>query len=320
MKAITLGASGEKVSALCLGTMELGTKVGQQDSMRLLDRYCEAGGRFIDTANNYGNWSAGAGWESETVVGRWMRERKNRDDLFLVTKVGANPPAVGWGLSRKVIMQEIDESLRRLGTDRVDLYYAHIDSRADDLEETLAAFDQLHRQGKIRNLGCSNYRAWRIEEARALSRSHGWIGYCCAQLRHTYLRPVHGTSFHPQVFVDDEIMDYGRAHAADFLVLGYSTTLGGFYAGRGDRPLMRQYRGQDSDARMLALAAVARETGATPVQVVLAWMLQSSPVVLPLVSASTLEQLDEDLGALQVTLDDAQLKRLSDAGADNLTQ
>ena len=315
MKSIPLGDTGERVSALCLGTMELGTKVDEPASMRLLDRYREAGGRFIDTANNYGNWSSGSGWESETVVGRWMRERRNRDELFLVTKVGANPPAVGWGLSRGIITREIDESLSRLGTDRVDLFYAHIDSRPDPLEETLEAFDRLHRQGKIRHLGCSNYRAWRIEEARSLSRARGWIPYCCAQLRHTYLRPVHGASFHPQVFVDDEILDYGRSHAADFLLLGYSTTLGGFYAGRADRPLMRQYRGPDSDARLKVLAAVAREAGATPVQVVLAWMLQSSPVILPLVSASTPEQLDEDLASLRLTLDDEQVRRLSAASA-----
>ena len=315
MKTIALGDTGEKVSALCLGAMNFGTRLDEKGSMHLLDRYYEEGGRFIDTANNYAVWWGGNGSESEIVTGRWMRDRGTRAEMFLATKVGFNTPAVGNGLSRTIIQQEIEKSLRNLGTDRVDLYYAHKDHRGDPLEETLAAFDELHRAGKVRLIGCSNWRAWRIEQARTLSRTKGWIAFCCLQQRHTYLRPGPGARFDPQLALDDELRDYGIAHAKDFLFLGYSSTLGGAYTGRSDRAVPWQYRGPDTDARLQALAAVAKETGATPVQVVYAWMLKSTPLVVPLVSAGSMMQLDENLGALKLSLSDAQMKRLDDAGA-----
>ncbi|MCX7030632.1 MAG: aldo/keto reductase [Spirochaetes bacterium] len=314
MKTVALGDSGEKVSALCLGAMNFGTKLDEPRSMELLDRYWEAGGRFIDTANNYAFWWGGDGTESENVLGRWMRLRKNRNELFLATKVGFNTPKVGNGLSRSVIRREIEGSLRRLGTDRIDLYYAHKDHRSDPLVETLAAFDELHRQGKIRLIGCSNHRAWRIEEARTLSRKNGWLAYCCVQQRHTYLRPVAGARFDPQLVVDDELCDYCAAHAKDFLLLGYSSTLGGAYNRRPDRPIPPQYRGPANEARLATLSEVAREVGATPLQLVYAWMLNSTPLALPLVSAGSMQQLDENLGALKVALDAPRMKRLDEAG------
>ncbi len=183
------------------------------------------------------------------------------------------------------------------------------------LEETLETFDALRREGKLRFIGCSNYRAWRIEQAREVSRRRGWAEYCCVQQRHTYLRPAAGTSFGAQLPVDAELADYCAAHAADFLLLGYSSTLGGAYAGRPGRPVPAQYAGPDTDARLAALGAVARETGTTPVQVMYAWMLQSTPVVLPLVSAGTLAQLDENLGSLSLTLSAEHLARLDGAGS-----
>lgn len=314
MKTIALGATGIKVSALCLGAMNFGTKLDEKGSREILDGYVEAGGSFIDTANNYAVWWGGDGGDSERVLGSWMKERKNRGSLFLATKVGFNTPAVGNGLSRTIIRQEIEGSLRRLGTDHVDLYYSHKDHRADALEETLGAFDELRREGKLRFIGCSNHRAWRIEEARALSRARKWAEYCCVQQRHTYLRPAAGARFDPQLVVDEDLRDYCAAHAADFLLLGYSSTLGGAYAGRPDRPIASQYRGPSNDARLAVLAAVAKEAGATPLQVVYAWMLRSTPLALPLVSVGSLQQLSENLGALGVRLDDAQMKRLDEAG------
>jgi aryl-alcohol dehydrogenase-like predicted oxidoreductase len=293
--------------------MNFGTKLKQKGSFELLDRYFEAGGRFIDTANNYAVWWGGDGSESENVLGQWMRERKNRHEIFLATKVGFNPPAVGSGLTRRIIRQEIQASLRRLGTDHVDVYYAHKDQRTDPLEETMAAFDELHREGKVRFIGCSNYRAWRIEESRMLSRGKGWISYCCVQQRHTYLRPVPGARFDPQLVVDDELRDYCAAHG-DLLLLGYSSTLGGAYTGRTDRAVPAQYRGAGNEARQKALSSVAAEAGATPVQVVYAWMLRSIPLALPLVSAGSVQQLDENLGALTVKISDSQMKRLDEAG------
>jgi aryl-alcohol dehydrogenase-like predicted oxidoreductase len=294
--------------------MNYGTKANAQDSLRMLDRYVEAGGSFIDTANNYALWWGGDGGDSERVLGAWMKERKNRDRLFLATKVGFNRPDIGASLSAATIKREIEGSLKRMGTDHVDLYYAHCDRRDTPQEESIGAFDALRREGKIRFVGCSNFRAWRIEQARTLSRAHGWAEYCCVQQRYTYLRPAPGATFDPQVAVDPELMDYGSVHASDFLLLGYSSTLGGAYTARADRPIPWQYSGRDTEERLAALRAVARDVGASPVQVMYAWMLQSTPAVLPLVSAGTMEQLDEDLGSLKVTLTADQMTRLNTAG------
>jgi aryl-alcohol dehydrogenase-like predicted oxidoreductase len=313
MKTLPLGTTGARVSALCLGAMNYGTKADAASSMKMLDRYGEAGGTFIDTANNYALWWGGDGGDSERVLGAWMKDRRNRDSLFLATKVGFNRPDVGRSLKPKVIRSEIEGSLKRLGTDHVDLYYAHTDVREDPLEQTLDAFDSLRREGKIRFIGCSNYRAWRIEEARAISRRRGWAEYCCVQQRYTYFRPGPGASFDPQLAVDAELI-YCAAHASDFLLLGYSSTLGGAYTGRPDRQIPWQYAGPDTEARGNALSHVARECGATPVQVMYAWMLQSTPPALPLVSAGTVEQLDEDLGCLKLTLSREQIDRLDRAG------
>lgn len=309
----TMSLGGSQVSALCFGTMRLGTLQDERQSFALLDRYIEAGGTFIDTANNYSSWyPGGRGGESETVIGKWMRERRNRSSLFVATKVGFNTPELGPSLSRRTIMSEVEKSLRRLGIETIDLYYAHKDHRADPLEETLEAFDALKRMGRIRFAGCSNTVAWRVEQARALSRSRGWLGYCCVQQRHSYLRPAPGASFGAQTACNDDLLDYCR-ECPDVRLLAYTPLLAGAYA-RSDKPVPHQYSGADSDARLAALRAVAAETGATANQVVLAWMMQGSPQVLPVFGASSLDQMDESLGALALRLSGEQIERLSTAG------
>jgi len=309
----TLSLGDEQVSALSFGAMRLGTVQDERQSFALLDRYVEAGGTFIDTANNYSFWYAGGnGGESEAVLGKWMGERRNRSRLFIASKVGFNTPDLGHSLSRRTIMSEVEKSLRRLGIETIDLYYAHKDHRPDPLEETLEAFDALKRLGKIRLAGCSNTVAWRIERARALSRSRGWLEYCCVQQRHSYLRPAPGASFGNQTVANDDLLDYCRENP-ELRMLAYTPLLAGALV-RSDKPVPYQYRSADTEARLAALRAVASELGATVNQVVLAWMLQGSPQVLPVFSASSLEQMSENLGALQVKLSAEQLERLSTAG------
>lgn len=305
MREIDLGDSGARVSALCLGTMFFGTTVDEATSFRLLDRYHEAGGRFLDTADIYAFWvDGGEGGESESLIGRWMRERGNRDELFLATKVGAAP---GDDLSAATIRRGAEDSLRRLGTDRIDLFYAHADDRSTPLEETVGGFGELVADGTARHLGCSNTMAWRIERARAIA---GAGRYCCVQQRHSYLRPRPGADFEGQLPSSDELLDYCAAEGVG--LLAYAALLGGAYT-RADRPVPAGYAGPEADARLAALRAVAEETGATPNQVVLAWMLQGTPPVSPLIGASSEAQLEENLAALDVELSEDQLARLSAA-------
>jgi len=313
VKVVPLGNTGVKVSVFCLGTMYFGSRTDKQTSYQLLDRYVEAGGSFLDTANIYAHWVTGhVGGESETLLGEWMRERKNRSRMFVATKVGFQYQGVERGLRARQIEEECDKSLRRLGVDTIDLYYSHVDDRNARIEESMEAFDRLVKAGKVRLIGASNFLAWRLEEARWVSQTHGWAEYCCIQQRHSYIRPKPGASFDPQIATNVDLLDYCRVRG--ITMLAYSPLLSGAYS-RDDRDFASQYLGPDTDARVAALQAVAKEVGATTNQVILAWMAQSDPVVLPLVGTSTMEQMEKNLGALEIELSPEQIARLNDASA-----
>lgn len=314
MKQVALGVTGERVSALALGCMYFGTRTDHATSVRLLDHYLDAGGRFLDTANNYAFWFGGAsGGESETLLGTWLRERGNREQLFIASKVGAMPTVPGGGfgtaegLSARSIEAAVEGSLERLGTEYLDLYYAHIDDREVPLAETLGAFDQLVRSGKVRHIGCSNLTAARLSEALALSRKHGYASYSCIQQRYSYLQPRAEVDFGVQVVADEALLEVCRTQ--NMTLLAYSPLLGGAYT-RAEVPLPDAYRSAASEGRLAALKAVAAETGRSPNQVVLAWLQQGSPTALPVIAASTPEQLADNLGVLGLTLTPQQLRAL----------
>jgi aryl-alcohol dehydrogenase-like predicted oxidoreductase len=313
MRTVPLGDTGVSVSALCLGAMYFGTKNDQAASEALLDQYVGSGGTFIDSANIYAWWVPGfRGRESEAVLARWMRARRNRANLFIATKVGFDFPGVARGLRAAQIEAECEKSLQTLGTDCIDLYYAHADDRSTPMEETLAAFDRLVRAGKVRFIGASNFTAWRLEEARWTSQNHAWNAYCCVQQRYSYLRPRPGTTFEPQLAVNADLLDYCRVRP--LTVLAYSVLLGGAYT-RPDRVIPEQYVGPDSEARLAVLRAIAAEKGVSPNQIILAWMLHGDPPVLPLIAASTQEDLQQNLAALEIHLTPAEMERLNHAGA-----
>ncbi|MBN8637005.1 MAG: aldo/keto reductase [Anaerolineae bacterium] len=312
MKYQPLGQTDLQVSSLCLGAMYFGTKNDQASSFRLLDQYVAAGGNFIDTANIYAHWVAGGrGGESEVLLGEWLRQRGNRDRVVIASKVGFNYSDVPKRLRASDIAAECDKTLKRLGTDVIDLYYAHVDDRTTPLEETLEAFNQLVQAGKVRYIGGSNYLAWRLEQAKWISETHGWAQYCCVQQHYTYLRLRPGTNVSPQIMVNDDLLDYIAERG--ITLLAYSVLQSGAYT-RADRALRSEFSMPDNERRLEALRAVAAETGAGVNQVILAWMLQRQ--VIPLIAASTEEQLAENLDALHVNLSAEQMERLNHAGTE----
>lgn len=312
MKKVKLGNTDKMVSTLCLGAMYFGSKQNKEESFTLLDQFTNAGGDFIDTANIYAHWVPnGLGGESETCIGQWMKARKNREHVFIATKVGFPYQDVPCSLKATIIEEECHKSLKRMGVETIDLYYAHNDDRYTPIEETLEAFHRLVQAGKVRYIGASNYLAWRLEEAWWKSHQSGWPAYQCVQQRHTYLRKKHGTTFAPQVAVNDDLQDYCRNR--EITLLAYSPLLKGAYT-RDERQFDDKYLGTDTEKRIETLRAVATETNATLNQVVLAWMLGSDPRVLPLISASTKEQMEENLKALDIVLTDEQMERLDAAG------
>jgi aryl-alcohol dehydrogenase-like predicted oxidoreductase len=315
MKTVYLGNTGVKVSALCLGAMYFGTRNDETASFRLLDQYVAAGGSFIDTANIYAHWVQGfQGTESEALLGRWMKSRKNRAKMFIASKVGFEIPPLGVprSLGKRWIEGECEKSLQRLGCETIDLYYAHQDDRSTPMEEVLEAFDRLVKAGKVRFIGASNFTAWRLEEARWTSLSHGWSEYCAIQQRHTYLRSKPGSSFFPQLAANEDLFDYCRNRK--ITLLAYSALLSGAYS-RPERSIDEGYQGEDTQKRLAALNATAKDKGVTVNQVILAWMLHGNPSVLPLIAASSEAQLQENLQALDIDLSIEEMERLDRAGA-----
>ena len=280
MNKVEFSKTGERVSAVALGCMLMGTSLSREDSFAVLDHFLGEGGNFLDTANCYAWWVGRGefvGDESETVLGDWMKARSTRNRVFLATKAGArlkNPAAIRdadgavyWDrveadrefLSAPTVRKAVEGSLRRLQTDHIDLYYAHIDDRATPLEETLGAFNDLVREGKVRRIACSNLRTWRLERARRISAAHGWAPYTAVQQQYSYFRPKPGADFGVGVNVDAELLDYLRENE-DLMLLAYSPILKGIYDDRTKREAYYNWAKFDNDdarARLAALTALA---------------------------------------------------------------
>jgi aryl-alcohol dehydrogenase-like predicted oxidoreductase len=324
MRTVELGTTGVPVSQLALGAMLFGTRTDPATAHAMLDRYLDAGGGFVDTADCYAWWPGDAyqGGESETVLGDWLRRTGRRDDIFLATK-GSGMPATldgvrsdgeaDWGRVRFVgaggdtLRQALDGSLRRLGVDHVDLYYVHVDDRSTPLEETLEALAGLVAAGKTRFIGWSNVRTWRLERIRQLCDRYGWPAPVALQQEHSYLRLRPG--YDTPSIVDTEQVGYLREHP-DLTLVAYSPILRGAYERPGHASLT-PYAGPDADVRIAAIQEVAADLGATPNQTVLAWMLhRADPVRVPLIGPRTMEQLESVLPALDLKLTEDHLKVL----------
>jgi len=312
---------------LTLGAMFFGTLLDERSSFELLDRFVDAGGVWIDTADCYAFWvdPSGFGGQGEALLGRWLASRPGvRDRVKISTKVGCEPTEPGGfpdrveGLSAGAVKSGIEGSLRRLGTDHVELYWAHKPDPATPLEETVAAFDELVSAGTVGRLGCSNYPVWQVERARQIARAHGGTGFTAVQQHHTYLRPRPGTrptSAHRFGTVTDEVLHY-LEHHRDMALWAYTPLLSGRYTRAEDRwgePLPAAYDHPGTARRLAVLDEIAAETGTNRNRVVLAWLTGGDPAVTPIVGVSTAEQLDEAVAGVSLELTAGQRERLDSA-------
>jgi aryl-alcohol dehydrogenase-like predicted oxidoreductase len=338
MNQIELGTTGVKVSRISLGTMLMGSATDPQTSIAMLDRYLDLGGNFLDTANCYAWWIGKGefvGDESELLLGNWMRQRKNRRHIFLATKVGARlkegtPIRDASGnpryelvaenrelLSPNSIRSGIENSLRRLQTDYIDLYYAHIDDRHTPLEEILGTFNDLIKEGKVRFIGCSNFRTWRLERANRIAAANGWQPFVAWQQEFTYVRPKSGADFGETVHVDDEQLDYLASNPQVSLV-AYSPLLRGIYESETKRKAYYNwhlYDSPDSTKRLEVVSSMSKEMGISNSQLVLAWMLQHRSRAIPIVAASSLPQFEHNFAVADIQLTAQQMQILDDAKA-----
>jgi aryl-alcohol dehydrogenase-like predicted oxidoreductase len=316
METRELGRSGIRVPPLVFGGNVFGWTADEATSFRLLDALLEAGLNAIDTADAYSAWAPGhQGGESETVIGNWLRARGGRDKVVIATKVGLEMGSGSKGLSRAWITQAVEDSLKRLQTDYIDLYQAHRDDEGVPLEETLGAFAGLIEQGKVRAIGASNYTAPRLREALRTSERLDLPRYEALQPHYNLLE---------RAAFEGELEALCRAEGLG--VITYFALASGFLTGkyRSEADLAKSQRGERSvkkylDARgfrvLAALDKVAARHGATPAQVAIAWLIARPGVTAPIASATNLEQLADLVKAAQLKLDRQDTETLDTASA-----
>ena len=310
-----LGGSGLETPRLVLGGNVFGWTATGEDAFAILDRFAEAGGTMIDTADVYSAWVPGhKGGESESLIGEWLKRRGRRDDVLIATKVGMLPMGEPARLEGARIAAAAEASLGRLGIDAIDLYYAHQDDEATPLAETLAGFDRLVRDGKVRALGASNYSAARLEEALDISEREGLARYEVLQPEHNLMSRDKYEGALQSLCVERNIgvLPYFGL-ASGFLTGKYRSEADFGKSVRGGR--MSAYLNDRGRNVLAALDEVAAETGATPAQVALAWLAAQPGIVAPIASATSVAQLEELLGVLTLDLNAEQIERLSAAGA-----
>ena len=310
MKSHELGRTGVKVPVVMLGGNVFGWTVDEAASFRLLDAAFDAGLNFIDTADVYSIWIPGhAGGESETILGKWFARSGKRDQVVIATKVGMDMGDGKQGLAPKYIAEAAEASLRRLGTDRIDLYQAHKDDEKTPLEDTLAAFDRLVKQGKVRVIGASNYDGARLREALETSKRNNLAKYATLQPHYNLVeRAKYETDLAPVV------AEY------DIGVIPYFGLAGGFLTGkyRSQADVEGKVRGGMAgkylNARGLAvldaLDAVAKDYNSTPASVALAWLIAQPGISAPIASATTEKQLGDLAAAGELKLGPADVEKL----------
>lgn len=310
-----LGHSQLEVAPLAFGGNVFGWTVDETSSFALLDKFVASGFNLIDTADIYCRWVPGhEGGESETVIGKWLQRSAKRDQVVIATKVGMDMGPGKKGLRKGYILQAVEDSLRRLQTDYIDLYQSHIDDGDIPLDETLEAYSQLVRQGKVRVIGASNYSAQRLQQAMRISHDCGYPSYQSLQPEYNlYQRSEFESTLEPVCV----------AHGLG--VICYFSLASGFLTGkyRSRQDLSKSVRGagvakymNERGFRILAAQdEVARQHDSTPGRVALAWLIARPSITAPIVSATTLAQLDELIAATELKLDHWSIEQLNLASA-----
>jgi aryl-alcohol dehydrogenase-like predicted oxidoreductase len=309
-----LGNSGLKVAPICLGTMQFGWTADEPTAFQVMDAYAAWGGNFIDTADIYSAWVPGnSGGVSETFIGNWVKERSNRYRMVIATKVngplweGPN----GVGLSRGHIMKAVEDSLHRLSTDYIDLYQTHWPHLDTPQEETLRAFDDLVKSGKVRYIGCSNEPAWRL--CKAL-----WISERANLHRFISLQPPYSLVRRADFEMENEALCLDQGIG----VIPYSPLQGGFLTGKYRRDTnpegprskdVQRYFNEMNFQLIDLLEALGKTHNATVTQMALAWLLQRPVITAPIIGANSVAQLNDILGCVEVKLTPEDVKAIDEA-------
>jgi aryl-alcohol dehydrogenase-like predicted oxidoreductase len=315
MKKRKLGNSGLEVAPLAFGGNVFGWTADEQTSFKLLDAFVAAGFSLIDTADMYSSWAPGnrAG-ESETIIGKWLKRSGKRAKVVVATKVGKEMGPNKKGLSKAYILRAVEDSLQRLQTDYIDLYQSHADDPETPLEETLEAYAQLVRQGKVRAIGASNYSAPRLAEALRISEQYGYP-------RYESLQPLF--NLYDRSDYEGELEPLCRGKGLG--VISYFSLASGFLTGkyrsqddlanRARADMVKKYLNPRGMRILEALDRVAQQHDLTPAQAALAWLIAQPSITAPIASATSLDQLNQLIEATTVELDPSAIKFLNQASA-----
>jgi aryl-alcohol dehydrogenase-like predicted oxidoreductase len=314
MQFRTLGRSNLRVAPLCLGGNVFGWTAGEAASFAVLDALVGAGLNFIDTADVYSAWAPGHhGGESESVIGNWLTRGTRRQDIVIATKVGMEMAPGRKGLSAAHIARSVEESLRRLRTDHIDLYFSHCDDASVPLEETLGAYQRLIEQGKVRAIGASNYTAARLAEALEASRKNALPRYEVLQPHYNlYARTDYEAALEPLCLEQQLGVVSYFALASGFLTGKYRTAADAAKSKRGEGVIAKFLNARGLKI-LAALDDVGRRYGASPASVALAWQIARPSITAPIASATTVEQLSELVAATKLELDQAAIEQLNAA-------
>lgn len=312
MEKRKVGKSELEVYPFALGGNVFGWTADEKTSFEILDAYLDAGFNFIDTANVYSAWVSGnKGGESETVIGNWLKKNGQRDKIVLATKVGAAISDDSKGLKKSYILKQVEESLQRLNTDYIDLYFTHYDDLDTPIEETLEAYAQLVKEGKVRYIGTSNMSGERVVESLKISQKEGYPEYICLQPEYNlYDREKYETEY------ESIVQEYGLG------VVSYYSLASGFLTGKYkfDEPVkgnrsdaVNNYMNDKGKRIITALNKVSARLDATPAQVALAWLMAHPTITAPIASVSKPSQFDI-LKSVELKLSDEDYRILDEAG------
>ncbi|MGI4827005.1 MAG: aldo/keto reductase [Janthinobacterium lividum] len=315
MQKRTLGKSGIEIVPLMFGGNVFGWTADESTSFELLDAFVGRGFDFIDTANVYSVWLPGhQGGESETILGKWFQRSGKRKDVVLATKVGFKMGDGSQGLKKDYILKSVEESLQRLQTDYIDLYQSHTDDAETPLEETLGAYEELIKSGKVRAIGASNYKGPRLTEAEEVAGKHNLTPYTTLQPEYNlYDRQAYETDLAPvaEKFGLGVIPYFSLA--SGFLTGKYQSLEDTKGAKRGSR--VEKYFDDRGMKILKALKQVSEETGAEQASIALAWLLAQPTITAPIASATSTKQLDALFAAVDLQLSEAQVKTLTEASS-----
>ena len=312
MKKVTIKNTDLEIAPINFGGNVFGWTLDEKESFNILNKFTEGGFNFIDTADTYSWWVNGKGGQSEEIIGKWMKERKNRQDIVLATKVGSETKEHGFDISKKHILKSVDESLKRLGTDHIDLYYTHFDDNKTPVEETLSAYDEIVKAGKVRYIAASNVSPERLIESFEVAEKNNFPKYVALQPNYNLVeREKFETEYAPLVEKFGLSVFPYWSLAAGFLTGKYRTEEDFETTARGGR--IKKYFDDKGKAVLAALDKVSEKHQSQPATVALAWLLANPLITAPIVSATSERQLQTIFDAPKLELDSEDLEILNQA-------